>query len=273
MQFGSAASVKALIIDGPEWLIQTPALKAVLEADGLFQVDLISIPANGAASFQASFDKYKLIVLNYGGEGWPVNTLSALDKFLQNGGGLVALPAADSALPAWPEYNAMLGLSAGANRTLNAGPFWFYKEGNMAFDSTTPGAAGKAMQPDQPFQVTIRNTEHPITKGLPLIWMHAKDRLMGNLRGPGKNMVLLGTSLSDASKKGTGHDEPVLLAVSYGKGRIFHTLLGRTDDGITCVGFQVLLRRGAEWAATGKVTTKVPADFPGEEKVSVRERK
>ncbi len=272
MQLASAAS-KALIVDGPEWAAQTPALKAVLEAVGLFQVDLISIPANGAASFQPSFDKYKLIVLNFGGEGWPVNTLSALDRYLQNGGGLVALPAAESALPVWPEYNGMLGLSAGANRTQSAGPFWFYKDSNLAFDSTTPGAAGKAMEPDQPFQVTIRNTEHPITKGMPLMWMHAKDRLMGNLRGPGKNMLVLATALSDSEKGGTGHDEPVMLAMTYGKGRIFHIMLGRVDDGISCVGFQTMLRRGAEWAATGKVTVKVPADFPSEDKISVRARK
>ena len=38
-----------------------------------------------------------------------------------------------------------------------------------------------------------------------------------------------------------------------------------------CVGFIVTLQRGTEWAATGKVTQKVPADFPGAEKVSVRE--
>jgi hypothetical protein len=272
MQFASGAS-KALLIDGPEWVAQTPAIKAILEADGLFQVDLISIPTNGAVTFQPSFEKYKLIVLNFGGEGWPVNTLAALDKYLQNGGGLVALPAADSALPVWPEYNSILGLSAGANRTQPAGPFWFYKDGNMAFDSTTPGPAGKPMQPDQPFQVTIRNTEHPITKGLPLIWMHARDRLMGNLRGPGKNMIVLATALSDSAKGGTGHDEPLLLALNYGKGRIFHTLLGRTDDGIACAGFQVTLQRGAEWAATGKVTQRVPSDFPGEEKVSSRPRK
>jgi uncharacterized protein len=38
-----------------------------------------------------------------------------------------------------------------------------------------------------------------------------------------------------------------------------------------CVGFIVTLQRGAEWAATGKVTqTKLPDDFPTPEKVSVR---
>ena len=273
LQSAPAASLKALLIDAAETQTQSAALKSVLEADGVFQVDLLTAPAGGAAAFQPAFDKYKLVVLNFGGEGWPVNTLAALDKFVQNGGGLVTLPAAESAFPAWPEFNSMLGLSAGANRTQTAGPFWFYKDGNMAFDSTTPGAAGKPMQPDEPFQITIRNTEHPIAKGLPLLWMHASDRLMGNLRGPGKNMILLATALSDPKHDGTGHDEAVLLALNYGKGRVFHTLLGRTDEGTACVGFQVTLARGAEWAATGRVTIRVPADFPGEEKVSTRARK
>jgi hypothetical protein len=32
----------------------------------------------------------------------------------------------------------------------------------------------------------------------------------------------------------------------------------------------VLLQRGTEWAATGKVTIPVPGDFPSAEKTSVR---
>jgi hypothetical protein len=32
----------------------------------------------------------------------------------------------------------------------------------------------------------------------------------------------------------------------------------------------VTLARGAEWAATGNVTQKVPADFPTADKVSTR---
>jgi uncharacterized protein len=31
------------------------------------------------------------------------------------------------------------------------------------------------------------------------------------------------------------------------------------------------LQRGTEWAATGKVTQKVPTDFPTVDKVSLRE--
>jgi hypothetical protein len=272
MGLASGASVRALLIDGPEWQPQTAAIKSILSASGAFQVDVTTTPAKGSA-FQPQFDKYKVVVLNYGGDAWPLNTVSALDKYLQAGGGLVVLPSADAAFPAWAEFNMILGVSGAANRDHSAGPIWFYHEGNMAFDGDTQGPAGKAPHPDQPFAVAIRNTEHPVTKGVPLVWMHSADSLAGDLRGPGKNMVLLATARSDAERGGTGRDEPVLIALSYGKGRVFHTLLGRAADGMACVGFQTILQRGVEWAATGKVTVRMPSDFPTEEKTSTRPMK
>ena len=56
------------------------------------------------------------------------------------------------------------------------------------------------------------------------------------------------------------------MTITYGKGRIFHTILGHADEGggpaMQCVGFIVTLQRGAEWAVTGNVTQPVPFDFP-----------
>jgi hypothetical protein len=269
------ASLRALLITGESAEPNAPlaaAFKAILEANGLFQVDVVTTPAKGAnaGAFQTPFDRYKVVVLNYSGDGWPVNSMAALDKYLQAGGGLVILPPSSTAFPTWPEFNLMMGVSAGSNRQTSAGPMWFFQNGNFAYDAALAGPAGKAPHPDQAFPVTIRYTEHPITKGLPLTWMHATDKLLGNLRGPGKNMTLLATALSDSERGGTGRDEPQVLVLNYGKGRVFHTLLGSLATGADCVGFQTLLQRGAEWAATGKVTQRVPGDFPGEEKVSKR---
>jgi type 1 glutamine amidotransferase len=55
----------------------------------------------------------------------------------------------------------------------------------------------------------------------------------------------------------------MMMAIDYGKGRVYHTPMGHADYSVQCVGFITTLLRGAEWAATGKVTlTEIPADFP-----------
>ena len=83
-------------------------------------------------------------------------------------------------------------------------------------------------------------------------------------------MHVLATALSDPDTGGTGENEPMLMVLTYGRGRIFHTTLGHSPEAMACVGFIVTLQRGAEWVATGKVTQKVPGDFPGRDQVSVR---
>jgi hypothetical protein len=107
-------------------------------------------------------------------------------------------------------------------------------------------------------------------KGLPAAWMHFPDELYGTLRGPGKNMTVLATAHSDAKNKGTDHDEPMLMVLSYGEGRIFHTVMGHDVAALSCVGFMTTFQRGTEWAATGKVTQRVPATFPTATTVSYR---
>jgi len=98
--------------------------------------------------------------------------------------------------------------------------------------------------------------------------MHAKDELYDRMRGPAMNMTVLATAFSDKSTGGSGRHEPVLMALYWGKGRIFHTTLGHVWPGDTeypaleCIGFKVTFLRGTEWTATGKVTQKIPENFP-----------
>jgi type 1 glutamine amidotransferase len=62
----------------------------------------------------------------------------------------------------------------------------------------------------------------------------------------------------------------MLMAISYGQGRVFHTTLGHDINALCSVDFIVTFQRGTEWAATGKVTQKVPASFPTANSVSYR---
>ena len=121
-----------------------------------------------------------------------------------------------------------------------------------------------------PFQIAVREPNHPIMRGLPPLWMHQGDELYARLRGPGRNMRVLASAYSDPANAGSGRDEPTLLALSFGKGRIFHTTLGHDINALSSVDFIVTLQRGAEWAATGQVTQNVPAPFPTANTVSYR---
>jgi type 1 glutamine amidotransferase len=274
----AAPNTRVMILDGESggpyhnWKATTPVLKKVLEDTGLFQVEVVTAPPHDGdfSGFHPKFSDYKVIVSNLDAPdgGWSDETKSAFEQYIKNGGGLVVYHAADNAFPNWQAYNLMIGVGGWRNRTEAAGPHWYYKDGKLTSD-TNPGAAGRHGQ-RLPFQVVVRDPKHPITKGLPEKWMHAGDELYNTLKGPGKNMDVLATAYSDPANKGTGFDEPMLMALTYGKGRIFHTTMGHDVAAMASVDFITTLQRGTEWAATGKVTQKVPADFPTADKVSTR---
>ncbi|MFT5434866.1 MAG: type 1 glutamine amidotransferase, partial [Myxococcota bacterium] len=57
--------------------------------------------------------------------------------------------------------------------------------------------------------------------------------------------------------------EPILMAIDYGQGRVFHSTLGHNVETLGAVSFITTFLRGVEWAATGAVTQAAPANFPG----------
>jgi hypothetical protein len=268
--------IRVLLLDGQSggpyhaWQLTSGVLKKELEDAAIFQVTIATSPRFGEdfGNFKPDFSKYQTIVLNYDAPDWPTDLREQLEVYVKNGGGLVVVHAADNSFPDWPAFNQMIGIGGWRGRSEESGPMWYFKDGKLVSDNS-PGSAGSHGN-RLPFQVETRAPEHPIMKGLPHIWMHGADELYATLRGPGQNMTVLATAHSDPANHGTGHDEPMLMVLSYGKGRIFHTTMGHDVAALSCAGFIATYRRGAEWAATGRVTQKVPADFPTADSVSLR---
>ena len=274
----AAASIRVMLLDGEsagtyhKWRLTSPVLKKVLDETGLFAVDVVTAPPAGSevSGFSPDFSRYQVVVMNYDApdERWSAALKTSFENFVKNGGGLVAVHAADNAFSKWTAFNEMIGVGGWRDRNESAGPFWYVREGRVVAD-TTPGAAG-SHGIRTPFAIDVREPQHPIMKGLPARWMHQGDELYARLRGPGKNMTVLATAYSDPANKGSGHDEPQLMTLSYGRGRVFHTTLGHDVNAMSSVDFVVTLQRGTEWAATGAVTQKVPASFPSATTVSYR---
>ena len=206
--------------------------------------------------WRPKFSNYQVIVLNYNGDPWPEQVRSEFAQYMRDGGGLVTFHAADNAFSDWPEFNEMIGVGGWGGRNEKSGPMIHWRDGKIVRDET-PGPGG-THGPAHEYVVEIRDPQHPITKGLPSRWLHAKDELYSKLRGPAKNLTVLATAFADPAWKGTGEHEPLLMALTYGKGRIFHDALGHSPSSMVDVGFIVTFQRGTEWAATGAVTLPLP---------------
>ena len=269
----TTAPIKVLIIDGQnnhKWDITTPVLKNALESAGAFEVSVSTAPPKKSApeawaAWSPKFSDYAAVISNYNGDDWPQTVRESFAAYVKNGGGFVAVHAANNSFGEWPEYNQMIGVGGWGGRSEKSGPWIYVKDGQL-FRDTSVGNAG-AHGPQHEFVVEVSAIEHPITKGLPKKWMHAKDELYSRLRGPAENIQVLASAKSDL----TNENEPSLMVLSYGKGRVFHTTLGHADYSMLCRDFYETFQRGTEWAATGAVvrTADLPKDFPGEDKVAV----
>jgi uncharacterized protein len=292
--------IKVLIIDGQnnhDWKSTTPVLKKILEGTDRFTVDVATSPPSlklpalpkdatpeqkkdhdlkvalmrldhkaAVEAFHPKLAKYHVVVSNYNGEPWGKDLNDDFEVLLKEGKiGFVVVHAANNAFGGWKEYNQMIGMGWRGN---TGGDRLYLDADGKEVKVASGKGDGSGHRYTGPFTVTIRDTEHPITKGMPKEWLHVRDELYDNMRGPIENVKVLATAYSDKAKNGTGVHEPMIWTVSYGKGRVFHTPMGHDANAMKCWGFAGTLTRGTEWAATGKVTLELPKEFPTADKAS-----
>jgi type 1 glutamine amidotransferase len=156
---------------------------------------------------------------------WPEQTEKALLKFIENGGGFVTFHASTTVFYKWPEFQE---ISTAA---------WI-------MDTTSHGKISKT-------NVTITNKKHPVTAGISdfeiidELWLNAAVNPKFEVLGTASNQKITLEGLKS---------QPAIMVAGYGKGRIFHTILGHDVTTMESEGFRTLLLRGTEWAATGKVS-------------------
>ena len=216
----AAEPVRVLILSGQNnhnWRETTPKLQAILTASGRFTVDVTEHPEQCDA---AMFARYDALLSNWNSWGkvavtnWPAATREAYLGFIRGGKGLIVIHAGGSSFYDWPEYQQSAGASWKLGETGHGKPHEF---------AVTPVA------------------DHPVTRGMaPFkttdeLWMKPGVQ-------PGAHVLA------------TAEDQPSALATEFGKGRTFTLLLGHSAAFMATPGFQTLLVRGAEWAATGSVT-------------------
>jgi len=227
--------ISVLILTGQnnhDWKATTPVLKRILESSGRFIVTVTDHPEKCTAQ---SLKPYDVILSNwntYGGgpvKTWPAAARDGIINFVRSGKGFVVVHAGSSSFYDWKEYQQMVAA------TWRNGVTWH--------------------APKHLFYVHITDPSQPITHGMRIFV--TDDELWNNtVVQPG--VQSLASGYSDKSTGGSGNDEPILFVRSFGKGRTCALMLGHDAAAMSDLGFQTLLRRGTEWAATGRVTIPVP---------------
>ena len=223
------SKIKTLLITGAnnhDWQRSAPFCMDLLEKSGKFSVTLTEDPATVLEDAESLKD-YQLFFSDYNGPEWSEAAKANFEAAVREGVGLVILHAADNAFPGWVEYEKMVAL------------LWRAGTGHGSFHQ---------------FKVAIVDHDHPITAGIPdfLQWDELYHKLVHMHSVPYK---VLASAYSDPETGGTGNDEPMMVTTQYGKGRVFHHVLGHIWAGqeemqaLEGEEFQETLIRGCEWVA------------------------
>lgn len=216
-----AERARVLVLTGNEypghhWRETAPLLAKFLAADPRLATEVQADP-----NFLASprLHDYNVVVLNFMNWQSPdpgPEARANLKRFVEEGKGLVLVHFACGAFQGWPEFAEIAG-----------------RVYNPSFRPHDP--YGK-------FMVKITGGDHPVIRGLAPF--ETTDELYTCLDGKRDIRVL-----ATATSRVDGKDYPMAFVNRYGKGRVFHCVLGHDTNALGVKGVQDLYRRGTAWTA------------------------
>ena len=94
----------------------------------------------------------------------------AFEDYMFNGGGMVTAHAGNNCWPKWKEYNKMTAGGWGG-RNEKIGPYLYINDKGEVIRDTSKVERGGAHGLQHEVELIVRDTEHPIMKGLPPVHM------------------------------------------------------------------------------------------------------
>jgi len=218
----TAQSKRILIMTGEDypghkWQETTPALKSMYALDPRFHVDVVEDLSQLEHISLKGYDAVVMHFKNYDPNVPGRPAFDHLTRFVEGGGGLVLVHFACGAFQEFKDDFTQL-----------AGRAW------------NPELRGH--DPFGEFTVNIIDQTHPITAGVKDFTL--TDELYTCLDGE-VPIKVLASATSKVDKK----VYPMAFVLAYGKGRVFHCVLGHDDKALANAGAGELYRRGTAWTA------------------------
>ena len=212
---------KVLIVTGVDypghkWKLTAPVLAKAIAADKRLEVTVTEKPSDLAKD---NLSDYDTIVLHF--MDWEIpdpgpKARANLKRVVKGGKGLVLVHFACGAFQEWPEFVEL------------AGRIW------------DPKLRGH--DPRGKFTVEIADKKHPAMKGLGDF--EIVDELYTCLTGKTPIKVL-----AKARSKVDGKDYPMAFVLNYGKGRVYHSVLGHDVQALANPHAGRLFRNACAWTA------------------------
>jgi len=201
---------------GHKWKETAPVLAEAIRKDPRLKVDVVETPAFLASPRLNDYNTVVLHFMNWESPDPGPQARQNLMRFVSNGGGMVLVHFACGAFQGWPEFVKLAG---------------------RVYDPK--------LRPHDPygsFQVIRTGVDHPITQGMQPF--ETTDELYTCLAGDTPIEII-----ATAKSKVDGKDYPIGFVLNYGKGRVFHSVLGHDAQAIANPPVAELFRRASAWCA------------------------